>query len=109
MAAKTASKKSAQVPFHAIQPSRRVIQLDHSQYELFLKGQIQIYSPDALLLATIGVPVTERKEAEQRTQLVDRLSLVECLVVNTNGQLELTDRATAALAELLRDAQDQIE
>jgi hypothetical protein len=106
---KSASKKSAQVPFHAIQPSRRVIQLDQSQYELYLKGQIQIYSPDALLLATIGIPVTERQQAEQRTQLVDNLSLLECLVVNTNGQLELTDRATAALAGLLRDAQCAIE
>jgi hypothetical protein len=106
---KSASKKSAKVPNYPLQPSRRVIQLDQSQYQLYLNGKIEIYSPDALLLETIGASVNEWKASEERTRLVDHLSLVECLVVNTNGQLELTDRATAALADLLRSAQNGLE
>lgn len=103
-----AKKSAAKVPYHAIQPSRRVIQLDQSQYQLYLNGQIQIYSPDAMLLDTIGEQVKSRQEDEDRTRLTDQLSLLECLVVTSTGELQLTDRALAGLSDLLRQAQNEI-
>lgn len=96
------AKKPADIP---LQKSRRVIQLDQSQYALYLSGQIDIYSPDAIRLESIGhFPAQER-----RTSFVDQLSLVEALVVNCNGQLELSDRAIASLADLLNQSQKLIE
>ena len=96
------AKKPADIP---LQKSRRVIQLDQSQYALYLSGQLDIYSPDAMLLESVG----HFPDQEHRTRFVDQLSLVEALVVNCNGQLELTDRAIASLADMLNESQKLIE
>lgn len=95
------ARKTTSIP---LQKSRRVIQLDHSQYALYLEGKIDIYSPDAMLLDSIG----HFPAQEHRTRFVDQLSLVEALVVNCNGQLELSDRAIASLAEMLNESQKLI-
>jgi hypothetical protein len=101
-ASKKSSKSVSNIP---LQKNRRVIQLDQSQYALYLSGQIDIYSPDAIRLESIG----HFPQAENRTRVVDQLSLVEALVVNCNGQLELSDRAIASLADLLNQSQKMIE
>lgn len=99
--AKKSAKSVANIP---LQKSRRVIQLDQSQYALYLSGQIDIYSPDGLRLNSVG----HLPAQEHRTRFVDQLSLVEALVVNCNGQLELSDRAIASLAEMLNESQKLI-
>jgi hypothetical protein len=96
------ARKTASLP---LQQTRRVIQLDQSQFALYQSGQIDIYAPDGTRLESIGHFPAE----ENRTRFVDQLSLVEALVVNCNGQLELSDRAIASLADLLNKSQKMIE
>ncbi|UUA73098.1 hypothetical protein [Cellvibrio sp. QJXJ] len=100
----TAKKSAKSVSDIPLQKSRRVIQLDQSQYALYLSGQLDIYSPDAMRLESIG----HFPQSENRTRFVDQLSLVEALVVNCNGQLELSERAIASLADLLNQSQKMI-
>jgi hypothetical protein len=85
--------------------SRRIVTLDPSQYALYQSGQIDICAPDGTRLESIG----HFPACEQRTRFVDQLSLVEALVVNCSGQLELSDRAIASLAEMLNQSQKMIE
>lgn len=92
------AKKTTSIP---LQKTRRVIQLDQSQYQLYLKGQLDIYSPDALLLESIGEPLNKTEAEVDQYRLRDQLSLVEALVVTSSGQLELSERALAGLADML--------
>lgn len=85
--------------------SRRIVTLDPSQYALYQSGQLDICAPDGTRLESIG----HFPACEQRTRFVDQLSLVEALVVNCSGQLELSDRAIASLADMLNQSQKMIE
>jgi hypothetical protein len=103
--AKKSAKKVSDIP---LQKSRRVIQLDQSQYALYQSGQLDIYSPDALLLESIGEALNTAEAEVHRYKLRDQLSLVEALVINSSGQLELSESATAGLAQLLFESQQQL-
>jgi hypothetical protein len=94
---------------YPIQTGRRAIQLDQSQYQLYLKGEIQIYSPDAVLLETIGENKNIQQLAEHYEQMVDQISLVEALVVTSTGELQLSDRALVGLSTLLAQTRNFIE
>lgn len=85
--------------------SRRIVTLDPSQYALYQSGQLDICAPDGTRLESIG----HLPAVNQRTRFVDQLSLVEALVVNCNGSLELSDRAIASLADMLNQSQHMIE
>jgi hypothetical protein len=102
---KNTAKKSAQL---SPQHTRRVIQLDQSQYALYQSGHIEIHAPDDSLLETVGERIAAAEAEVHRSKLHDQLSLVSALVINTNGHLELTDHAAAGLADLLFEAQQQL-
>lgn len=85
--------------------SRRIVTLDTSQYALYQSGQLDICAPDGTRLESIG----HFPACDQRTRFVDQLSLVEALVVNCRGELELSDRAIASLADMLHQSQQMIE
>lgn len=85
--------------------SRRIVTLDPSQYALYQSGQLDICAPDGTRLESIGY----FPACDQRTRFVDQLSLVEALVVNCRGELELSDRAIASLADMLHQSQKMIE
>lgn len=85
--------------------SRRVIQLDQSQFALYQSGSIEIHAPDGSLLETVGERIAAAEAEVHRSKLHDQLSLVGALVINTNGHLELTDHAAAGLADLLFQSQ----
>jgi len=100
------SEKSAKsVRNIPLQKSRRVIQLDQSQYALYMSGQLDIYSPDAMRLTSIGhVP-----EQDNRACFAGQLSLVETLVVTSTGELQLSETALAGLADMLNRAQNYLK
>jgi hypothetical protein len=103
--AKKSAKKVSDIP---LQKSRRVIQLDQSQYALYQSGQLDIYAPDSTPLKSIGARLDADELEVERYKLHDQISLVESLVVTSNGQLELSERAIAGLAQMLSDAKDLI-
>lgn len=94
---------------HPIQTSRRAIQLDQSQYQQYLKGRIDIYGPDSVLLESIGEQKNIQQQAEHYDKMVDQISLVEALVISSTGELQLSDRALAGLSTLLAQTRDFIQ
>jgi tRNA splicing endonuclease len=94
---------------HPVQTSRRAIQLDQSQYQQYLKGRIDIYGPDSMLLESIGEQKNLFAQQEHSEAVYNQLSLVESLIVTSSGELQLTDRAIEGLATLLSQSRDLIE
>jgi len=92
-----------------IQTSRRAIQLDQSQYQQYLKGRIDIYGPDSVLLESIGEQKNQIQLQEHSDNVYNQLSLVESLIVTSSGELQLTDRAIEGLASLLANSRDLIQ
>ncbi len=94
---------------HPIQTCRRSIQLDQSQYQQYLKGRIDIYGPDSVLLESIGEQKNQIELQEHSDNVYNQLSLVESLIVTSSGELQLTDRAIEGLASLLANSRDLLQ
>lgn len=84
--------------------SRRVITLDPAQYAVYQKGHLDIVSPEGDLLTGIGVAIDRRVVELTREEGTNILYLLEGLVVNAHGGLELSERAVAGLADMLQRA-----
>lgn len=85
--------------------SRRVIQLDASQYALYQSGQIEIQSPSGEQLALLGTEIDRIQGQVECEKLRNQLALIESLMVNTHGFVELHETAVVGLAEAISQAQ----
>lgn len=94
---------------HPIQTCRRAIQLDQSQYQQYLKGRIDIYGPDSVLLESIGEQKNKTQLQEHSENIFNQLSLVEAIMVTSTGELQLSPRAIEGMATLLSQSRDLIE
>ncbi len=83
---------------------RRIVKLSPSQFAMYQRGEIEIHSPSGELLSTIGEPLNRVIADIECTRLTDQLSLVESLMLNANGELQLSEHAIAGLADLLGQA-----
>jgi hypothetical protein len=84
--------------------ARRIVTLDESQYQLYQRGQIEIQAPNGEFLKAIGTTMDQAETEVDLYRLQDQLHLVEALLFNTQGQLELNERAVAGLVQVLSDA-----
>ena len=80
---------------------RRILKLSPSQFELYQHGEVDIVSPSGDTLCTVGVGVDRARTEVETMRLHDTVCLVESLVRQNNGQLELSDYALAGLSEML--------
>jgi hypothetical protein len=89
--------------------ARRTVTLDESQYQLYRNGHIDIVSPSGELLDRVGDQPKLFVTQEHNDNMYNQLSLVEALLVNSTGQLELSPRAIEGMATLLAQSREFIE
>lgn len=85
--------------------ARRVIKLDASQYALYQSGQIEIQSPSGEQLALLGTEIDRIQGQIECEKLRNQFALIESLMINSNGFIELHETAVAGLAEAIGQAQ----
>lgn len=100
------ARKPASLP---LEKSRRVIQLDASQYHLYRHGRLDILSPTGELLDYVGDHKKLIEAQENSEKLYNQLSLVEDIMVSSTGELQLSQRAIEGLASLLAQSREHIE
>lgn len=88
-----------------------VVRLTAEQTELLLGDGIILQDPYGQPLAVFRAADLEaasdrRSQEENLTQAKNLLHLLECLVVNQKGGLELSEAASAGLADALMHAQE---
>jgi hypothetical protein len=100
------ARKTASLP---LQKSRRVIQLDQSQFALYRTGRLDILSPTGELLDYVGDHKKLIAAQENNEKLYNQLSLVEDIMVSSTGELHLSPRAIEGLASLMAQSREFIE
>lgn len=98
---KKSAKKS--IPLYDLQ-RLNAIQFTPEQYELYQSSNVPVYSPSGEYLCTVCGAHTKQAGEAEREREINQLALLESLIVTNKGELHLSDRALAGLAETLSRA-----
>lgn len=86
-----------------------VVELTADQVALYQRSILTLQGPDGAVVDVIGHDARDPGNADNVDAARNILQLLECLVVNQNGGLELSESASVGLAEVLLHAQQLLE
>jgi hypothetical protein len=83
---------------------RHAIFLTDEQFKTYQKSQMHIYSPQGEYLCSAGSFRTSMLNEQERAREGNQLALLECLILTSGGDLQLSEHAVVGLADTLSRA-----
>lgn len=85
------------------------IKLTAEQVQLYQESLLTLVGPDGEVVDLIGPDAKDPDNSDDLSQARQILLLLECLVVNQQGGLELSEPACAGLADMLLHVQELMQ
>lgn len=82
-----------------------VVTLDPPQYDLYKAGCIEIHAPDGNYLESIGQHIQNDEINFRDKKMLNQIYLIESLLINTTGTIQLPEKALAGLIDLMNEVQ----